>query len=73
MLRNKLNNTNYPPHIIHNNMDEFLRVDFKLKGDIHINFVFNPKNYFDITQALLRGSRDSDKFVRVLRLLKIEY
>ena len=72
-VEKKLNNTNYPHHIIHNNMDEFLGVDFKLKGDIHINFVFNPKNYFVIAQALLRGSRDFDKFLRVLRLLKIEY
>ena len=32
-------------------------VDFKLENEVHVILAFNPKNFYDIVQALGRGSR----------------
>ena len=49
------------PHIIHTAFDGVRGVDFKLKGEVHVVIAFNPKNYFDVVQALGRGTRSFDK------------
>ena len=49
------------PHIIHTVFDGVRGVDFKIEGKIHVVIAFNPKNYFDVVQALGRGTRSADK------------
>ena len=33
-------------------------MNFKLQGDVDVVIVFRPNNYFDVLQALGRGTRD---------------
>lgn len=49
------------PQIIHTAFDGVRGVDFKLGGDVHVVIAFNPKNYFDVVQALGRGTRSFEK------------
>ena len=49
------------PHIIHTVFNGFRGVDFKIEGEVHVVIAFNPKNYFDVVQALGRGTRSADK------------
>jgi hypothetical protein len=49
------------PHIVHTVFEGVRGVDFKLGGDVHVVIAFNPKNYFDVVQALGRGTRDFNK------------
>ena len=49
------------PHVIHTAFDGVRGVDFKLEGEVHVVIAFNPKNYFDVVQALGRGTRTAEK------------
>jgi hypothetical protein len=48
------------PHIIHTVFDGVRGVDFKLEEEVHVAIAFNPKNYYDVVQALGRGTRFAD-------------
>jgi hypothetical protein len=49
------------PHVIHTTFEGVRGVDFKLEGEVHVVIAFNPKNYFDVVQALGRGTRSIEK------------
>ncbi len=49
------------PHVIHTNFEGVRGVDFKLSGIVDVVLAFSPKNFFDIVQALGRGTRDFSK------------
>ena len=55
------------PHIIHTVFDGVRGVDFKIEGEVHVIIAFNPKNYFDVVQALGRGTRAAEKAVSELK------
>lgn len=45
-------------------------VDFKLEGENHVVNAFNPKNYFDVVQALGRGTRSAGKSCFVILVIE---
>ncbi len=45
------------PCVVHTNMHGVRGVDFKIDQKTHVILAFNPRNYYDIVQALGRGAR----------------
>lgn len=43
---------------MHLTLNRVQGVNFKLQGEVDFVITFRPKNYFDIIQALGRGTRD---------------
>lgn len=43
--------------MVHTNLHGVRGVDFKIDMMTHVVLEFNPRNYYDIVQALVRGAR----------------